>query len=188
MHEAANEDDTPSLHLTVGILTKSWGDATLDAVAALVREDPAFHRSLPPGYATDPEALKAAAQEFAPLLGRVAKRARLDDTLGRFARDFLMERRPNIAGVLASPGPPERLRRRPMLLWRLTVNPRGLILTGPGGDLHFSASDEAALTMALSGEAFDRARLPSADPARLTERLWANGYLEAVAGNDSGAT
>ena len=178
MHEAANEGSEPSLHLTIGVLPKRWCDLVLDAVAALVRDDAAFHRALPPGFATRRDAAQLAEQHFAPLLAAVASGTRLDQALERAARDFLHERRPNVAGVLASPRPEGPLRRRPLVLWRATRDASDLILTGPGGDLRFSGSDEAALTQALSGEAFDPRLLAAPDPARLVDRLWANGYLE----------
>lgn len=180
MHEAANEGGEPSLHLTIGILAKRWADLILEAVGALMRDDPAFHRALPPGFATRPEAARAARQHFGPLLDTVASETRLEQALDRLARDFLHERRPDIAGVLASPRPSGLLRRRPVLLWRIGFEAGDLILTGPGGDLRFSRSDKAALARALSGEPFEAALLPSADPSRVVGRLWANGYLEQV--------
>jgi hypothetical protein len=177
MHEAANEGSEPSLHLTVGVLAKSWGDLVLDAVAALVRDDPVFHRALPPGFATRPDAAGAAEHQFAPLLEKLAT-ARLDEALKRAAQDFLHERRPEVAGLLASPRPRGLLQRRPLVLWRISREAGDVILTGPGGDLRFARHDEAALACALSGEAFDATLLDCADPRRLVERLWANGYLE----------
>jgi hypothetical protein len=180
MHEAANEGGEPSLHLTLGVHPKRWGELVLEAVAALVRDDPAFQRALPPGFATRPKALRLAEQQFAPLLARLSEGIRLDQALDRSARDFLHDRRPDISGVLASPQPAGRLRVRPLLLWRLSDDRGDIILTGPGGDLRFPSSEEATLCAALSGREFDPAHLPSPDPARLVERLWANGYLEGV--------
>jgi hypothetical protein len=180
VHEATNEGSEPSLHLTLGVHARSWGDLVLQAVAALVRTDAAFQRALPPGFATQAQARRAAEDKFAELLGRLGSEPRLDKALDDLAREFLQRQRPNIAGLLAAPRPSGRLRARPLLQWWIGEEAGDVILTGPGGDLRFARSDEAAVREALSGQPFDPARLPCPDPARMTERLWANGYLEPV--------
>jgi hypothetical protein len=178
MHDAANMGHQPSLHLTIGILPARWGDLALDAMAALVGDDPIFHRALPPGFATREDARQLARQQLAALLDRPGRQRSLEHALDRAAHSFLTAPRPDIAGVLARPHPTGRLRRRPSLLCRITEDAGDMILTGPGGNLRFSRSDGAALEIALSGDTFEPALLPCPDHARLVERLWANGYLE----------
>lgn len=177
MHEAANRGEEPSLHLTFGIFPKRWADLAMAAVAALVQADPAFQRALPPGFATQAAAREAAEEAFPSVLGKLGS-AGLGEAIELFAQDFLHERRPSIAGIIASPRPKGPLRRRPLLLFRVRNEGTDVVLDGPGGDLRFARSDEAALAIALSGYPFDPASLPTPDPRRLVDRLWANGYLE----------
>lgn len=57
MHEAEAQADTPSLHITVGVMARTLGDAVIDAVSRWAAETPEARRALPPGFATDPTAL-----------------------------------------------------------------------------------------------------------------------------------
>jgi ribosomal protein L16 Arg81 hydroxylase len=52
MHDAVNEgDDQASLHITTGLLAKTWADFLLEAVSEAALRTPALRRALPPGYA-----------------------------------------------------------------------------------------------------------------------------------------
>jgi lysine-specific demethylase/histidyl-hydroxylase NO66 len=44
MHDAENVGEEPSLHITVGLITKTWADLLLEAVSELALEEPAFRR------------------------------------------------------------------------------------------------------------------------------------------------
>ena len=51
MHDAENVGEEPSLHITVGLITKTWADLLLEAISELALSEPGFRRSLPPGFA-----------------------------------------------------------------------------------------------------------------------------------------
>ena len=51
MHDAQNAGEEPSLHITVGMITKTWADLMLEAISELALSSPDFRRSLPAGYA-----------------------------------------------------------------------------------------------------------------------------------------
>ena len=50
-HDAENVGDEPSLHITVGLITKTWADLLLESISELALNEPAFRRSLPAGFA-----------------------------------------------------------------------------------------------------------------------------------------
>lgn len=186
MHEAPNVGEEPSLHITVGLITKTWADLVLESVSELALAEPAFRRSLPPGFARRDFDREAAEKTFAGLTELIAERATLDNSLDLLADTFLRERRPKLAGVIAAtpdvPKEGDRYRSRALVPWQLAEDVGRLVLIGPGGDLLFDADDGSAVERALSGEPFAVDALPSEDPARLFRRLWAGGYLERVGG------
>ena len=52
MHDAMTSAAMrPSLHVTVGLITRTWADLMLEAVSEAALRTPELRRSLPPGYA-----------------------------------------------------------------------------------------------------------------------------------------
>lgn len=184
MHDAPNVGEEPSLHITVGLITKTWADLILESVSELALNEPAFRRSLPAGFATRDFDRQIAIGDFEALTALIAKKARMDGAFDMLADNFLRERRPKLAGVIAAtpnvPKEGERYRRRRLVPWQVADDEGKLVLVGPGGDLHFDDDDGDALDLALSGEPFDVPALPCKDPVRLFRKLWANGYLERL--------
>jgi bifunctional lysine-specific demethylase and histidyl-hydroxylase NO66 len=187
MHEAPNVGEEPSLHITVGLITKTWADLVLEAVSELALEEPSFRRSLPPGFARRDFDREKADSYFSQLTAMIAERARLDNALDLMADTFLRERRPKLAGVIAAtpdvPKSGDRYRCRPLVPWQLADDDAGPVLIGPGGDLAFQAEEGDALERALSGELFGVDDLVSPDAAGMIRKLWAGGYLERIAGD-----
>lgn len=185
MHEAPNVGEEPSLHITVGLITKTWADLILEAVAELALEEQGFRRSLPAGYATQDFDREEARAHFAGLTALIAEKAGMDGAFDLMADTFVRERRPNLAGVIAAtpavPRAGDRYRRRRLVPWQVADDEGKLVLIGPGGDLTFDDGDGDALDVALSGELFGVDDLPCADPPRVLRKLWANGYLERIA-------
>lgn len=184
MHDAPNVGDAPSLHITVGLITKTWADLMLEAVSEVALSEPAFRRSLPPGYADGDFDREAARADFRVLANLVAEKAQMDGAFDLLAHEFLRTRRPEVAGVLAAgpeaPDETDRFRRRPVVPFQLADDDGKLALIGPGGDLYFDDGEQAALERAISGQSFGASDLSCADPRRLIRKLWANGYLEKV--------
>jgi len=183
VHDAASGEDRPSLHITLGLVVKSWADLLAAALAELAETEPMLRDSLPRGFARpdfDPRALE-------PGLQRVAHGLDIPRLMGaalaRLTDDYLRDRRPQVAGVFAASfgaGGQRRYRARPAVQWRLRGGEPDLVLVGPGGDLRFDAEQGRALELALSGAAFAPGDLPAREPQRLVRKLWANGFLEAA--------
>ncbi len=184
VHEAWSAGDSPSLHITVGVITRSWADLLAAAVLSLAEADPKLGGALPPGHARADFDRSGIRRSLALLAQRLADSEIAESALNRLIDEWLRERRPRVGGVLT--GPAQRVfthfRARSDTPWRLRVEERDLILTGPGGDLRFDSADGPALRIILSGQRFAVEALPARDPQRLILKLWANGYVEPAAG------
>ncbi len=184
MHDAENVGDEPSLHITVGLITKTWADLLLEAVSELALEEPAFRRSLPAGFATREFDREEARRHFDTLAKLIADKASMDSAFDLMADNFIRGRRPNIAGVIAQhppvPQPGDRFCRRRFVPWNAADDEGAIAIIGPGGDLRFAEADGDALDVALSGNPFGEADLKCADPAEMIRILWAQGYLEKL--------
>ncbi len=175
MHEAAGNEHGPSLHITVGIITKTWTDLILEAVAGVALDDPDFRRSLPLGFAHASADLDAMRTTFDDLMARLADNATMDPALAVLRDDFVRRRRPHIDGAVLAPRPPveatTRLVARPSLVWRLAQDEKGLELLANGRTLRFPAEDRDALELALSGEPFTAGDLPNKRALELARHL-----------------
>lgn len=185
MHDAENVGDAPSLHITVGLITKTWADLMLEAVSELALDEPDFRRSLPAGFAARDFDRAGAKAHFDRLLKLIAAKAGMDGAFDLLADNFIRARRPNTRGVIAGSrrpiDPGERWRRRRFVPWNIAGDDGKMVLIGPGGDTGFEVEDGAALEIALSGADFTRAQLNCADPDALIQALWAAGYIERIA-------
>jgi bifunctional lysine-specific demethylase and histidyl-hydroxylase NO66 len=186
MHDAQNVGAEPSLHITVGLITKTWADLLLESISELALTAPEFRRSLPAGFANRDFDREAARAHFDKLTRLIAADASMDSAFDLLADNFLRGRRPNVSGVISAsatgPGDGDRYRRRRFVPWNVADDDGKLVLIGPGGDLDFLAADGDALDVALSGAPFSAADLPCEKPADLIRTLWAGGYLERIEG------
>ena len=158
MHEAVGGSEGPSLHITVGIITKTWTDLILEAVAGVALSDEDFRRSLPIGFARPDADWESMRATFDDLFGRLAGNAQFDEALAVMRDDFVRRRRPHIAGAIKDPRQPvahdTQLVLRPSLVWRLAQDDKGLELLANGRTLRFTNEEQSALERALSGESF----------------------------------
>jgi lysine-specific demethylase/histidyl-hydroxylase NO66 len=184
MHDAENVGDEPSLHITVGLIVKTWADLLLEAVSELALEEPGFRRSLPAGFATRDFDREEARRQFEALISTVSEKASMDSAFDLMADNFIRSRRPNLAGVIMQhppvPQPGDRFRRRRFVPWNPAEDEGALVIVGPGGDMQFKEEDGDALDIALSGSPFAEADLKCADPAEMIRLLWSHGYLEKI--------
>jgi cupin superfamily protein len=184
MHDAENVGAEPSLHITAGLITKTWADLLLESISELALTSPEFRRSLPAGFANRDFDREAARDQFDRLTKLIAAEAGMDSAFDLLADNFLRARRPNVSGVLtaasAPSSPADRYRRRRFVPWNVADDKGKLVLIGPGGDLDFEGEDGDALDVALSGNPFGAADLPCKDADEVIRILWANGYLERV--------
>jgi ribosomal protein L16 Arg81 hydroxylase len=185
MHDAENVGEEPSLHITVGMITKTWADLLLESISELALTSPDFRRSLPAGFAGRDFDREAARAHFDRLRQEIADHASMDSAFDLLADNFVRGRRPNVSGVISAAvsGPQEgdRFRRRRFVPWNVADDEGKLVLIGPGGDLNFEAEEGDALDIALSGAPFVAADLKCNDPAELIKTLWSGGYLERLA-------
>ncbi len=186
MHDAENVGEAPSLHITVGLITKTWADLLLESISELALTEPGFRRSLPAGFAARDFDRAEAQAHFERLVAQIGEKAQMDSAFDLLADNFLRARRPNVAGVIAGSGCPpsagDRYRRRRFVPWNVADDEGKLVLVGPDGDIDFRAEDGDALDIALSGAPFAAGDLPCTEPEDLVRTLWAAGYLERVSG------
>ncbi len=185
MHDAENVGDAPSLHITVGLITKTWADLMLESISELALDEPDFRRSLPAGFAARDFDRAGAKAHFDKLVKLIGDKARMDGAFDLLGDNFIRARRPNTRGVIAGSrnpvGPGDAWRRRRFAPWNIAGDNGKMVLIGPGGDTGFEVEDGAALEIALSGADFTADQLNCADPDALVRALWAAGYIERIA-------
>ncbi len=107
MHDAASTEQL-SLHITVGVMSKTWTDFLLEAVSAASLADPAFRNSLPAGFAQDGYDRGSAEQTFRTLLRALVDIAPFDSVFDQMTDDLINTRHAlawnQMDQVLALPG------------------------------------------------------------------------------------
>ena len=99
MHDAENVGEEPSLHITVGLITKTWADLLLESISELALTSPEFRRSLPAGFAGRDFDREEARAHFDRLSSADRRRApSMDGAFDLLADNFLRGRRPNVVG------------------------------------------------------------------------------------------
>ena len=185
MHDAENVGDAPSLHITVGLIVKTWADLLLESISELALAEPGFRRSLPPGFAAREFDREEARRHFNALTRLIADKASMDSAFDLLADNFVRARKPNVAGVIAGAHevkPGERFKRRRFVPWNVADDEGKIVLVAPGGDLEFTGEEGDALEIALSGAPFSAADLPCEGREEMVRTLWAAGFLERVPG------
>ena len=184
MHDAENSGEAPSLHITVGLITKTWADLLLESISELALSEPDFRKSLPAGFSTRDFDRELARRHFNHLTRLIADKASMDSAFDLLADNFVRGRKPNVSGVVAAAHElkaGDRFRRRRFVPWNVADDEGKLVLIGPGGDLEFKPEEGDALDIALGGGAFTAADLPCEKPEDLLRTLWAAGFLERLA-------
>jgi len=181
MHDASTSGDAASLHITCGLLVRTWADLVLEAISEVCVDDPAFRRSLPPGFANRDFDRTAAQDHFRALVADLPARARIDGALDLLTEQFIRSREPDVLGAIegGSRPPGRRYRARPSL-WRLLDEEGGLRLIAPGGDLTFSRAPRAVIERALSGDPFKPEDLGDDQADELIRRLTVAGLIERI--------
>ena len=98
MHDAENVGEEPSLHITVGLITKTWADLMLESISELALTSPDMRRSLPAGFAGRDFDREAARAQFDRLRREIADKASMDSAFDLLADNFVRGRRPNVVG------------------------------------------------------------------------------------------
>ncbi len=98
-HDAIATEET-SLHITTGLMARTWADALVEAVIATSHREPALRRALPPGYANHGADLSALGPTYKEMLEHLGGMP-VDKLFQRFREVFLSERPPRVEGQMA---------------------------------------------------------------------------------------
>jgi len=124
-HDAVSTDET-SLHITTGLMLRSWADLLVEAVNIMAHQDPTFRHALPPGHGAPGFDANANQATFEALMGKIATEAPLAKLFEGFKQDFLTGRVPRVEGQMAQIAklgdltPDTRVGARPHLVYDLT--------------------------------------------------------------------
>lgn len=115
----------PSLHITTGLMFRTWADLMVEAVQVMAHQDAAFRQALPPGHANAGFDASPHQDLFQGLVGKISE-APLEKLLASFKIEFLMNRLPRIEGQLSQLarldglGIDDRVGARPHIIYDLT--------------------------------------------------------------------
>ncbi len=181
MHDATTSGDEPSLHITVGLITRTWADLMLEAVSETALRTPGLRRSLPAGYAQTGFDRDAAREKLRELAQMLAREVKLDPALDLLADVLIGSRAADNRAAIRDASRPVQADERFVVQrhahWRLAEDGDKLVLISPGGELDFPPDRRAALERALNGEAFTPAALGCENAEAMTARLLSYGMI-----------
>ena len=119
-HSARSTDET-SLHITLGLIGKTWADLMSEALSEACLASPAFRKNLPAGFANAGFDSSEAEQTFRTLLETFSRQARLGPILARFAESFVTSRRPDLQGCLQEVEAPPQVSAKTMVVPRPNI-------------------------------------------------------------------
>lgn len=155
MHDALTHGDEASLHITVGLIVKTWADLMLEAVSEVALHNPTFRKSLPAGFGRPDFDRTEAQQTFKELVHAIAKDADLDASLDLFTDNFIRSRTPTTSGTISGFETPksedQAYALRPLAPWRFAEDGEEVVIITSGGEVRFPAAAEPALHTLLDG-------------------------------------
>ena len=181
MHDALTAGDAPSLHVTVGLITRTWADLMLEAVSEVALRSPDFRRSLPAGYALPGYDRTEARAYLTRLAETAAKEMQLDPALELMIDAFIRSRAGDNrfavrdAAQAVKAGDKFVLRRHAP--FRIAEDGDRIALIAPGGELDFPSAARAALERALNGAPFTVADLGVDKPETMAAKLLDYGLI-----------
>ena len=187
LYHAARSTDEVSLHITLGLIGKTWADVVTEALSEACLASPAFRANLPVGYANDGFDRAGVRKTFRTLVETFAREATVDGILDRMAEDFIKSRHPDYAGGLAElDGAPEvtpatQVAPRPDLLYLLREEGEQLTILFGASQITMPAFTAGCVRFALRGAPFAVRDLPEplddAGKVVLVRRLIREGLL-----------
>ena len=182
MHDALTSGDAASLHITIGLITRTWADLVLEAVSEVALKQPEFRKSLPAGYARPGFDRDEARKYLSKVLDIAAREAKLDPALDLIADEFIRSRpadnRFAVRDAVKPVSADEKFQRKRHAHFRVAQDGEKLVLIAPGGELDFPAASRPAIERALNGTPFAPSELGADDAATITARLLAYGLVE----------
>lgn len=188
MHDASAIGDEPSLHITVGMIVKSWADLMLEALSQVALTNPKFRSSLPPGFAEEDYDIEKARSYFSELVEEFSKEAKFDEVFEMFVDQFVRSRRADFSGgvlaELAEISAEDQFRRRSdsQALLRMNESDEVVVICG-GGDVHFATAALSGVEKSLSGNQFSLADFSGLDESEAVDclkKLLAFGVIERL--------
>ncbi|MBC7767943.1 MAG: hypothetical protein H7124_04090 [Phycisphaerales bacterium] len=181
MHDASTAGDGPSLHVTVGLIARTWADLMLEAISEAALRSPELRRSLPAGFARADFDRTAARAHFASLAEALARDVKLDPALDLLVDTFIRSRGADNRGAIReanrSVGRADRFQRRARAPFRIAEDGEDIIVIGPGGELSFSSAARPDIERALGGKAFSLADMTSEKAEALIASLLSYGLV-----------
>ena len=157
LFHSARSTDEILLHITLGLIGKTWADVMVEAVSEACLASPAFRANLPVGFARSGFERGRAEATFRSLLETFARSANLGPILDRFAENFVTSRHPALDGRLreldnASPISAEsRVAARPHLVYLLREENDQLVILFGSTKISLPSFTREAVTFALNG-------------------------------------
>ena len=189
MHDADAHDEEASLHITLGLVTKTWADLVLESISKAALETDGLRRALPPGYANRDFDRGPATEQFRAFIAELAEKAELDEPLDIIAEDYLKSRTPDMAGIVRHASSPiaddQQYRADPSALYRIIEDEESeeFAVVTRGGSSEFIGTKRPAFERAMTGEPFARSDLEGIeddDAADLIRRLLSRGLIRPV--------
>jgi lysine-specific demethylase/histidyl-hydroxylase NO66 len=184
MHDASTAGDGPSLHVTVGLITRTWADLMLEAVSEAALRSPDLRRSLPAGFARADFDRAAARAHFASIAQALARDVELDPALDLLVDTFIRSRGADNRNMVREAGrgvaPGDTFRVRPRAPFRIAEDEDDVVVIGPGGELTFAGDIRPDVERALGGAVFSLKDMSSEKPDALISTLLAYGLIERL--------
>jgi Cupin superfamily protein len=187
LFHSARATDEVSLHITLGLIGKTWADALVEAISEACLASPAFRAHLPVGFARAGFDRRKAEATFKSLIAAFARDASLGPILDRFAESFVTSRRPAFEGCLEeldSPPPislDSHVVARPHLVYLLREEDERIIVLFGSTQIALPSFTHESVAFALSGTTFQVSALPGplddAGKIVLVQRLIREGML-----------
>ena len=184
LFHSARSTDEKSLHITLGLIGKTWADVMVEAVSEICLATPALRANLPVGFATPGFDLGEAAAKFRAEFEAVAREAEFAPILERMAEDFVTSRRPDLYGCLQEIDAPlvldSEVAPRPDLNHLVREADEKIVVLFGSSEISFPGFVRDALDFALDHGPFAIRDLPQLDDEEklvLVKRLLREGLL-----------
>jgi lysine-specific demethylase/histidyl-hydroxylase NO66 len=175
MHDAQTHGDTASLHITLGLIVKTWADLMLEAVSEVALRTPAMRHSLPPGFARPDFDRTDAEVQFRDMAEMLAREMSVDGAMDFFVDSFIRSRVPNTRGAISNYLAPnsasQTFKLRPFVPWRFAGDETENVIITAGGEVRFPAEAEQGLHTLLDGGTVTAASFVGQDDSAAIETL-----------------
>ncbi len=187
MHEAENYGDHPSLHVTVGLLSKTWADLMLEAMSEVALRNSEFRKSLPPGFTKGNFQKDDAEQIFRELVAKFKDEADFEKVFDLFRDSFTRSTSIDISDGLALASASMKNTDKFILKSStpaiIKTDEDKVAIICPGGDVHFDLAFHDCLKIALSGDSFSASDLGTehtAEAIKVIRKLVSFGLIRGV--------